>query len=224
MKIKWGALVVDGRGKIGGQVASKNKSGAYMKNKVTPTNPQTSFQQARRAILAVLSSAWRALTDIQRTGWIEGSPNYPQTNEFGDTYYLAGNMLYNQLNGNLDTIRVTAISACPTPAASVAIAIDALINTELAQTIETDIVVPAGFAMVVRATAPFSAGVNNYDTKLRVLSIVVAGATNPVDTYADYEDRFGTPVAGQKIGFAIHLVNITTGQAGVPVKIASITT
>jgi len=28
MKIKWGALVTDGRGKIGGQVASKNRSSA----------------------------------------------------------------------------------------------------------------------------------------------------------------------------------------------------
>ena len=30
MKMKWGALVVDGRGKIGGQVASKNRAGAYL--------------------------------------------------------------------------------------------------------------------------------------------------------------------------------------------------
>ena len=39
MKIKFGSEVVDGRGKIGGHVYSKNKGGAYKRTKVTPSNP-----------------------------------------------------------------------------------------------------------------------------------------------------------------------------------------
>ena len=69
MKILWGALVVDGRRKIGGQVASKNRGGAYMRNKVTPVNPQTAAQTAIRNRLAGLSQAWRALTAAQRAAW-----------------------------------------------------------------------------------------------------------------------------------------------------------
>ena len=39
--MKFGALVVDGRNKIGGQVASKNRAGAYLRNKVTPSKKRT---------------------------------------------------------------------------------------------------------------------------------------------------------------------------------------
>jgi len=46
MKMKFGAIVVDGRGKIGGHVASKNRGGAYLRTKVTPSNPQTGYQAA----------------------------------------------------------------------------------------------------------------------------------------------------------------------------------
>ena len=58
MKIKWGALMVDGRGKIGGQVASKNRAGAYMRNKVTPVNQQTSYQLTVRNRLSYYSQNW----------------------------------------------------------------------------------------------------------------------------------------------------------------------
>jgi hypothetical protein len=44
MKMKFGAIVTEGRGKIGGHVASKNKSGAYLRTKVTPVNRQSVAQ------------------------------------------------------------------------------------------------------------------------------------------------------------------------------------
>ena len=69
MKIKFGAIVTDGRGKIGGHVASKNRSGAYMRTKVTPSNPNTASQSQARSILASASQNWRNLTDSQRKAW-----------------------------------------------------------------------------------------------------------------------------------------------------------
>ena len=50
MKIKWGALVVDGRGKLGGHVAAQNRGGSYLRTKVTPSNPQTTFQTGVRSM------------------------------------------------------------------------------------------------------------------------------------------------------------------------------
>ena len=58
MKLKFGAIVTDGRGKIGGHVASKNRSGAYLRTKVTPSNPNTVAQVQVRSILASLSQSW----------------------------------------------------------------------------------------------------------------------------------------------------------------------
>ena len=40
-KIKFGMMMTDASGKLGGQVFSKNRGGSYVRTKVTPTNPQT---------------------------------------------------------------------------------------------------------------------------------------------------------------------------------------
>ena len=68
MKIKWGAMVVDGSGKLGGHVASKNRGGSYFRTKVTPTNPNSTSQAAVRSRLTALSQAFRALTIAQIFG------------------------------------------------------------------------------------------------------------------------------------------------------------
>jgi hypothetical protein len=84
MKMKFGAFVVAGSGKIGGHVASRNRSGAFLRTKVTPTNPQTGAQNAVRSLLASLSSAWRSLTGAQRAAWNGAVSAFPRTNVFGD--------------------------------------------------------------------------------------------------------------------------------------------
>src|SRR4051812_170938 len=84
MKVKFGSLVVDGRGKIGGHVLSKNRGGAYMRTKVTPINPQTADQSTVRGTLTSLSQSWRALTQNQITAWNNAVQNFQSTDIFGD--------------------------------------------------------------------------------------------------------------------------------------------
>src|SRR6056297_1294291 len=101
MKMKFGALVTDGRGKIGGQVASKNRYGSYLRTKVTPSNPQTASQLNVRSVLAALSSGWRDLTQAQRDGWNAAVLDFQKTNVFGDTITPTGKNLYTRLNAAL---------------------------------------------------------------------------------------------------------------------------
>jgi len=82
MKIKWGAIVVDGRNKIGGHVASKNRAGAYLRTKVTPVNPNTGYQAGVRNTLSTLSSGWRALEEAQRLQMLVSVIVYVQYLEF----------------------------------------------------------------------------------------------------------------------------------------------
>ena len=98
MKIKFGAIVVDGRGKIGGHVASKNRGGAYLRTKVTPTNPQTTFQSAVRNRLTAFSQGWRGLTQAQRDAWNAAVSNFSKTDVFGDIKQPTGLNLYVKLN------------------------------------------------------------------------------------------------------------------------------
>jgi hypothetical protein len=53
-KIKFGMMMTDARGKLGGHVFSKNRSGAYVRTKVTPVNGQTTAQTGVRAIFGAI--------------------------------------------------------------------------------------------------------------------------------------------------------------------------
>ena len=102
MKAKFGAIVVDGRGKIGGHVASKNRSGSYFRTKVTPVNPQSARQSAVRATLSSFSASWRGLNQNRRDAWNSAVGSFTKTNVFGDTVTPTGKNLYTALNANLD--------------------------------------------------------------------------------------------------------------------------
>jgi len=55
MKFQAGIFTPNLSGSAGGTTASRNRGGGYFRNKAVPTNPDTVFQQAARAILAAFS-------------------------------------------------------------------------------------------------------------------------------------------------------------------------
>ena len=106
MKIKWGALVVDGSGKLGGHVASKNKGGNYLRTKVTPANPQTAAQSNVRSVFATISSGWSSLTEAQRLSFADKVSEYSKTNIFGD---LKRNIPQSNLQTEILTLKESTI-------------------------------------------------------------------------------------------------------------------
>jgi len=58
-------------GKLGGAVYSRNKSGAYIRNYVKPTNANTKAQQSARANFAGAASGFGTLGETKRQGWNE---------------------------------------------------------------------------------------------------------------------------------------------------------
>lgn len=221
-KIKFSAFMTDMRGKIGGTVFSRNSGGAYSKNKVTPSNPKTIAQQLQRQLMSAFAQAWRSLTQGQRDSWVAGAPNFPLTNIFGDTYTLAGNMLFNRFNLNLSKIGQPTINDCPTPEGIVDRAISDL--TATAGTIVLDITdaIPANMTGLVLATAPLSAGVTNYSNKLRVIGTIDNSFGNSGPIQAMYSAKFGVPPTGTRIGVSLLVVNNSTGEEGVPTKFDTI--
>ena len=112
-KIKWGAIVVDGRGKLGGHVFTKTKSGATMRTKVTPVNPQTSVQASARSRLGGNSQAWSSLSEEERRSWNALAQETSKTNVFGDQYFPTGKNLFTSVNNNLVMIGRSPVSEAP---------------------------------------------------------------------------------------------------------------
>jgi hypothetical protein len=215
MKVKFGAIVTDGRGKIGGHVLSKNRGGAYMRTKVTPSNPQTSYQSAVRNRLTTLSQAWRSLAASAIAAWNSAVSNFESTDIFGDLKSPSGLNLYVKLNSNLAEAGVSALALPPLPSSvtgPVTIAVTGAAGTPALSIAWTGGAIPANTVWVVRATKQISPGKAFVKNLYRnVINLPAADAT-PTDILLAYNTKFGTLVAGQKIGFSVVAINMLTGQ------------
>lgn len=225
MKAKFGAIVVDGRGKIGGHVASKNRAGAYFRTKVSPVNPQTGYQLGTRNRFTGFSQAWKGLTQVQRDAWNAAVGDFARTDVFGDLKNPSGFNLYQRLNNNLSTVGASPISTPPLPAS-----VGEVIAESLTYTVGTPALsvamagnVPAGTYVKVWATAPQSPGRSFVKSQYRLIGILDPAATSPVNILSDYTDKFGgVGEIGQKIFVKLEAINGTTGQNGTPSEVSAI--
>jgi len=101
-------------GKAGAMVASHNKGGQYIRARTTPTNPRTQFQQDVRNSLSTLSSSWRSLTQLQRTGWEIYGTQVPTTNALGDSIIISGIAAYVRANTPRLQAGLSLVSDAPT--------------------------------------------------------------------------------------------------------------
>jgi len=217
MKTKFGSIIVDGRGKIGGHVASKNRGGTYLRTKVTPANAKTSFQTAVRNRFTEFAQGWRGLTQAQRDAWNTAVTNYARTDIFGDIRNPSGLNLYQRLNNVLASIGVASLVTPPLPSVVLNVvlsAVHAAVGVP-AMSIDFAPTVPANTDVKIFATAPMSAGKEYVKAEYRLIGKMVPADVTGHAILTLYVAKFGsTGSIGQKIFVKLVPVNITTGQEG----------
>lgn len=216
-----GAIISEIRNKIAATVFSRNGSGAIIRNRVTPINKRSNGQTSQRQQLAAFASAWRGLTQAERDGWNNASPSFPQQDNLGQTIFLSGEQLFIRSNVNLTLIGQSTITAAPVPATFAVLSLGAIVFSAAASTVAyLPDPVPAGFELIVRATASLSPGRDFVAaSSFRFIQDAPAAAASPVDVATLYEAIFGdTFVAGQKVFVEIFLVEIISGLAGQKVR------
>lgn len=221
-RIKYSALVSDMRNKLNGSVLSKNRYGSYMRNKVTPVNPQTTEQQAARQRLGALSAAWGGLTESQRQSWNALAPSFPFSDIFGDQKILSGQVLFVKLNANLMKIGDAPLDAAPIKVdipellvTSVSAEQTAGAMTELDLTI-SQATIPAGYELAIYATPPVQPGKSFVKNLYRFIGSTPTAVAGVVDALSLWNARFGSVSTGQKIFVRVALVATASGQQGVP--------
>ena len=226
MLIKFGAVVVGGRGKMGGTIFSHNRGGDYAKNNAIPVNPQSPFQMESRAALAQFSSNWNELTDEERATWNTQNINFQRNNVFGDAKTLSGKNLYVSLNrellltdqGLLDSAPAVNPPTMPTAAIKTEYVVAQTGSFELSNT-------AVGDQLVILATPPVSAGTSFVKNRLRVIDVIPAIAEDTVVTLDSvYEARFGAAALGQKFyvgGYAVSPTGQRSPQVTASVIVAA---
>jgi hypothetical protein len=225
MKIKWGALVTDGSGKLGGHVASSNSSGSYLRTKVTPTNRNTEAQTEVRGRLSAISSAWKGLSEAAVKAWNSAVSDFSSTDIFGDVKNPSGFTLYQKLNNNSLRNGGAAISTPPKPV-SVPYATTftpSVVHAGAVSIIFAVSPVPAGQVYEIKATKAMSTGVSFVKSEYRIISHLAAAEATPYVATSDYTAVFGTPgAAGEKVFFEVRICNLATGQMGAKIQASCI--
>lgn len=219
MKLKFGAIVTDGRGKIGGHVASKNRSGAYLRTKVTPSNPNTVAQVQARSVLSSISQMWQTLTESQRSGWNDAVKEWGTTDIFGDIKNPSGINLFVKLNANLMSVGYPALLDVPAKKeVPLAILIDGALSLATGVLkIYFNNILADGYVSLVRATPSLSAGVSFVKSQFRVIGY--STVTNDMADLLDaYIAKFGTPSVGANIYISAQFV-LSNGQKTTEQKI-----
>lgn len=225
-RVQYGEMIADMRGKINGSVHSRNRSGAYMRNKVTPVNPQTTYQTTVRNRLTGRAQAWRGLTQPQRDAWNSAVSNFKKTNIFGQIRTPSGINLYNRINMNLLNISEAVVATPPLPESVQALTTLSVAADDSANTVILSFtpVIDANSKMIVEATEPLSAGIDFVKSEFRQIDVLDNADTSPVDLSTAYVAKFGsTPPAGAKIFVRCTMVDISSGINGIPLKASTIT-
>lgn len=221
--IKFGLVVTEARGKLGGHVFTKTKAGAALRTGTSPTNPQTEAQQAVRANFAAMSRLWGTLSREQIDGWNAAAENFKKTNVFGDQFQYSGFNLFVQLNQNLATIgeqpRLTApASSAPRSGVrmeglSFTVAAGAVTDINIDYAIRGDI---ADIMLVITSTAPKSQGVSNFSGMHRIIDVLPSADDG--DLIADsYNRKFGVLPVGSRIEVGLYAVDRVSGIRTMPI-------
>lgn len=214
-KVKFSALISGMSGKLNGSVFAKNRGGAYIRNKVTPSNPSTSYQISVRAILADLAAAFRTLGQASIAAWNGAVSQWATTDVFGDLKNPSGINLYVRLNANIAKVGGTAITVPPAPLGTDLVLLDGVTADVSDSEILLDSpsnAVPAGHALLIEATPCMSAGISNANGKFRQIHTIAAGQDPNADIFVQWSDKFGALVAGQKLFVRVSTVRLATGE------------
>ena len=219
--IKFGQIIAEARGSLAGTVFSRNTAGSYMRQKVSPVQPQTPSQLLVRALLTTVSQAWRGLTAGQRLAWVTVAETFTNINVFGDNVPLTGFGLFTKLNRDLQTIGEPIISDPPLQESVVGFTqLQAIIdNSEPVVDDKVQIIfapaIPADQIAVLYATAPLSAGINFVDSEYRQLGVIPAGTVSPFALGDAYIAKFGLiPPVGSKAFVKVRPIKTASGISG----------
>lgn len=197
--VKYGTIVTELKGKIGGNVFQGGRAAPTLKKLWgyirKQDQAQLSWNNIKRAEFAVVTQTWRTLTDEQRTSWSAAAPSFPFYNKFGDSYTGTGYQLYMQCNLLYYVIHSEVLTVAPSvtefPNGSL-ITMSELTPSRF--TLHYPTAPGAGWYLDVQATAGFSPGANMGRGGYKKLGLKTFNDDNNAIFIAQYKARFGAPV------------------------------
>lgn len=229
-KIIFGGGVSGIRGTIAGNTFSVNANGAYVRNRGSVANRNSTKQQAVRSILSAVAGSWRSLTDLQKESWQALALVYTYTDRLGISSKLTAFQIYQKFNQQLLQVGLAANDAAPSlqdlgSVVSFAPVYDHGTHVMLLDpvfSLDGSAIVPNDTVCVLDMTMKLSAGVTRPKRPLfRSIRVYAEGVDLATAAgLPQYQETFGyVPELGDTIYCSIKLVSTISGEATVPVVV-----
>jgi hypothetical protein len=217
MKFTPGPAIAAASGSIGGTVFSRNRYGAYTRNRAIPITVTSEAAIAAKARLAGLSADWQTLTAAQKRAWTAWAQNNPQTDALGQVQVLTGHAAYVGLNSRILLVAGTQIDVppiVPVPEALETITLTADIGAGDFEIAYTPTPCAAGVAIAYKACVVDSPGINYVSNLLRFITVGAAAGASPLDIETAMGNRFGSFQVGQTVHVWVAQMHLASGQIG----------
>lgn len=223
MKTLLGGIVSDARGSLGGQTFSRNKGGNYIRRRVSPIQPQTTFQLDQRERVASTSDRWaNALSTSQRSAWENFAVQFPIVDTLGQTIQLSGQQAYVKINTRLLAGGKAVIDDAPANQDVPALDVTSLtIDTTMsAYDIGFDNSVFTGAdSLQLEATPGISPGITFVKDIKRLILTTGPTPSDPTVFTTEWLVRFGSlATIGTKMVVFARIIRDTNGAVSVPVR------
>jgi hypothetical protein len=223
-KVQFSTAVGDMRNKVGGAVFTKGRFGPFVRTKVSPVQPRSSYQMNVRANFTSLSKLWSDATmDTYRAGWIGLADSYPLRDVFGNSHKLTGHQMFVRLNRAMATIGNVPILPPPT---SLSVPYPGVLTPVhdgppvTALTLAPATALAATEKAIVFATPGISPGRATAGARFRFLKYMTSVDASPWALLVAYTAKFGAPITGRTIYFRVQYVNNSTGAQSLPSQVA----
>lgn len=222
MLVKFGSLIVDGKGTIGGYIVQRGRSGTIVRVKKSPIQPLTQYQLDVRNYFKQCQNLYNTLNAKQVQDWNTFADNMPITNYFGDVRYLSGQQMFMYCAMNFYLSGMQPLINAPTDTSHPNnISLQSFINRTNATILQfSDILGPYDL-LHIRVTRPLKPSLNYFEDKF-----VSVYNSRPAGGYIDETDyytyRFGAKTEGYKIILEWKTVSTINGQTSTIQRLSSI--
>jgi len=193
------------KGSIGSTTFQGGNNSSVIRHKGYRQGSRSQARSSATTILARVTTSWRALTDLQRRGWIAGAALWQFTNKFGVPYFASPYQFYTAYNVNNFLAVGSLVTAPNIPIAPVNYApflYDTLTPSSISFKWSTPF--PNSSIFWVFASAPHSAGRNDNNIKFRFISTYGGTSNTLQDISAEYFAIYPQLLVGQKVTLKIY--------------------
>jgi hypothetical protein len=223
--IKFGSIITDSRGSIGGSTLKWSTAGSLMTRKGSPRRDATPRQSLTRSRLEMLSrSWWDVLTVSQRDDWRALAAANPLPNRWGDLFPLTGLAFFIRTNQRLLAAQAGVMFDAPADQTVTNLLTASLSVTapSTASLTFTPSPVPANHVLVLKATEQLSPGRTTAAGRYRYLSAYPTSSASPLDVSSELSSLTGTLHTGLQIFALASFLSVDTGAESTPIAVATI--